>query len=61
MGFSPDSSEDDYVAKNDIDAIEKQVISLCENNTFSKENCIKKAKEFDKNQKFREYIELYNC
>ena len=63
-GGSPECVDKDsgiVVAKNDIDAIEKQVISLCENNTFSKENCINKAKEFDKNQKFREYIDLYNC
>lgn len=63
-GGSPECVDKDsgiVVAKNDIDAIEKQVISLCENNTFSKESCINKAKEFDKNKKFREYIDLYNC
>ncbi len=44
---------------DDIDAFEKEIIRICEENPYSKEACINKAKEFDKNQRFKEYVELY--
>ncbi len=44
---------------DDIDALEKEIIRICEEKPFSKEACIKKAGEFDKNERFKEYLELY--
>ena len=47
------------VAKNDIDAMYNEIIRICEAKPYSLEACIKKAKGFDKNEKFGEYIRLY--
>ena len=44
---------------DDIDALEKEIIRICEERPYSEEACLKKAKEFDKNERFKEYIELY--
>ena len=44
---------------DDIDALEKEIIYVCETRPYTKEACIRKAKEFDKNTRYKEYIELY--
>ena len=44
---------------NDIDALEKEIIRICETKPYSKEACLKRAKAFDMNDRFAEYIELY--
>ena len=47
------------VAKDDNDAMYNEIIRICEKKPYSLEACIKKAKGFDKNEKFGEYIRLY--
>ena len=47
------------VPKNDIDALYREIIRICETAPYSTEACLKKAKQFDKNEKFQEYIDLY--
>ena len=47
------------VAKNDIDGICNEIIKICETKPYSEETCLKRAESFDKNEKFREYIRLY--
>ena len=44
---------------NDIDAMQKEIERICETKPFSKEDCITRAKEFDENVRFKEYLELY--
>ena len=44
---------------NDIDALQKEIERICETKPFSKEDCITRAKEFDENVRFKEYLELY--
>ena len=44
---------------DDIDALEKEIIRICTEKPYTKEACVKKAKEFDKNERFKEYVELY--
>ena len=44
---------------DDIDAMEREVIRICEEKPYSKEACIKKAQEFDQNERFKEYVQLY--
>ena len=44
---------------DDIDALEKEIVRICEEKPYSIEQCINKAKEFDKNEKYKEYLELY--
>lgn len=47
------------VEKNDVDEMEKQIIRICENGVFSRQDCIEKAKEFNQEDRFKEYINLY--
>ena len=47
------------VAYDDIDALEKEIMRICTYKPYFTEQCIKRAKEFDKNERFREYLELY--
>lgn len=44
---------------DDIDALEKEIIRICTDKPYTKENCIRKAAEFDKNERFKEYLYLY--
>ena len=44
---------------DDVEAFRGEILRICEEDMFSSENCLRKAKEFDQNQKFKEYIELY--
>ncbi len=47
------------VEKNDVDEMEKQIIRICENGVFSRQDCVEKAKEFNQEDRFKEYINLY--
>jgi len=47
------------VASDDVDALEKEIIRMCTEKPYTKEACINRAKEFDKNERFKEYLELY--
>ena len=61
-GGSPEILDDTcgrVVACDDIDGLEKGIKDICENNLIKKEDCIKRAQMFDKDQKFKEYIQEY--
>ena len=61
-GGSPEMLDEtcgSVVKCDDIDALEKEIIRICTDKPYSKENCIKKSKEFDKNKRYKEYLELY--
>lgn len=61
-GGSPEIIDDtcgSVVECDDVDALEKEIIRVCTDNPYPKENCLKRAEEFDKNQRFKEYVELY--
>ena len=47
------------VEKDDIDSMYNEIINICENNVFTKEACLKKSKQFDMNERFKEYLQLY--
>lgn len=47
------------VACDDIAALESEVKRICETSPFNKEDCIESAKKFDENERFLEYIHLY--
>lgn len=47
------------VPRNDVDAMEREIVRICETRPYSMEDCQTKAKSFDKTEKFREYVELY--
>ena len=44
---------------DDVDALEREIIRICSEKPYSKEACLNKAKTFDQNERFKEYIELY--
>lgn len=61
-GGSPEMLDEtcgSVVECDDIDELEKEIIRICTEKPYSKENCIRKSKEFDKNEKYKEYIKLY--
>lgn len=47
------------VKMNDVDAMEKEIIRICQTKPYSKHDCLKHAKSFDMQEKFKEYVELY--
>ena len=47
------------VEKDDIDSMEKAIRVVCEQKPFSVQSCTNKAKEYDMNDRFDEYIKLY--
>ena len=47
------------VSCDDVDALEREIIRVCTEGPYPREACLKKAQEFDKNQRFTEYVELY--
>ena len=49
------------VPKNDIDAMEKAIVKIFEEKPFSAEACIQKATEFREDDRFKEYVKLYEA
>ncbi len=47
------------VESGDVDGMEREIIRICEESPYSKETCIKRASDFDKDKKFMECVELY--
>ena len=54
-----DKSCGSVIECNDVDTLEKEVIRICSDKPYAWEQCVIKAKEFDKNERFKEYAELY--
>ena len=44
---------------DDIGALEREIIRVCEYKPYSIESCLNKAKCFDKEEKFKRYLKLY--
>jgi len=62
-GGSPeiiDEKTGTVVECNDIDTMEREIIRICEKKPYSEEACLERAKIFDMNDRFREYIALYD-
>jgi len=55
----PDEKSGAEVECDDVDALVSEVIRICEISPFKKDDCIHRAKKFDINERFSEYIELY--
>jgi len=48
------------VSLNDVDAMEQEIIRICETHPFSKEDCCLHAKTFDMSNNYGEYIHVYD-
>ena len=44
---------------DDIDAFREKIRYVCKNKPYSIDNCLKRAEQFDMNNKFEEYVRLY--
>lgn len=61
-GGSPeiiDESCGSVVDVDDVDAMEKEIIRICEDKPYTKEACLENAMSFDMNDRFEEYVKLY--
>lgn len=47
------------VERDDVNGMEMEIRRICEKDPYSVESCLKRAKIFDMNDRFKEYIELY--
>ena len=62
IGGSPeciDESSGSVVDCDDIEGLEKEIAQICSVRPFTKENCIRRAKTFDADDKYKEYYDLY--
>ncbi len=62
-GGSPeiiDESTGIVVEKNDIDAFERAIMLACDGVALTGESCINRAQGFKNEDRFKEYLELYN-
>lgn len=44
---------------DDMDAFQNEIMRICEEKPFSGEQCVSRARKFDQNVKYQEYVELY--
>lgn len=56
----PDSSCGSVVPKEDIDAMYGEIIRICGTNPYSKSACTERARNFEENNKYQSYLDLYN-
>lgn len=61
-GGSPEMLDEtcgSVVGCDDVDALEKEILRVCSEKPFSEERCVEKARSFDKNERFKEYLGVY--
>ena len=61
-GGSPEIADESTgctVDRDNIDAMEKEIIRICEDKPYSAKACLDRASVFDQNEKYREYMQLY--
>jgi glycosyltransferase involved in cell wall biosynthesis len=61
-GGSPEIINEDcgaVVEKDDTKALFDEIIRICSDKPYSAKSCIERAKDFDMNDRFKEYIDLY--
>ncbi len=61
-GGSPESIDEScgaVVPCDDVEALRKEIVRICEQKPYSRDACIMRAKLFDMNERFREYVEIY--
>lgn len=61
-GGSPeilDNTTGSVVECDDIDSMINEINRICNDKPYSRENCLVRAKSFDMNDRFKEYVKLY--
>lgn len=44
---------------DDVDGMYNEILRICEQKPFEREMCLKRAKKYDQQQRFAEYVQLY--
>ncbi len=44
---------------DDVDGLRVEIVRICEEKPYTKKACLQRAKAFDKDDRFKEYLELY--
>lgn len=47
------------VDREDVAGLAREIVRVCEQKPYPAEKCIRRAGEFEKNKRFKEYLELY--
>ena len=47
------------VHHNNVDEMVMEILGICTDHPYSKAACLMKAQEFDQNERFKEYLNLY--
>lgn len=55
----PDETCGVVVDCDDINTLESEIIRIAAEKSFTEENCLHRAKQFDQNERFKDYIGLY--
>ena len=61
-GGSPemlDAACGSVVPCDDVDALEKEILRICKDKPYRQAHCLEKARGFDQNNRFKEYVDLY--
>lgn len=61
-GGSPECIDEkcgSVVERDDIDALEKEIIRISEQAPYSAQDCLKRAQAFDQRQKYEAYLDIY--
>lgn len=61
-GGSPETLDDtcgSAVDCGDVDALEKEILRICAQKPYPKAQCLNRARDFERNKRFKEYLELY--
>ena len=61
-GGSPECYNDEcgsVVDRDDIDALNKEIIRICTEKPYTQGSCIKRSTTFDKEERFEQYLRLY--
>ncbi len=62
-GGSPESLDEtcgSVVPCDDVDAMEREIIKICSTTPYTAAACVKRAKQFDKYEKYKSYLTLYS-
>lgn len=61
-GGSPETIDETcgaVVDCEDVDLLAEEIIRVCQQKPYPAEQCVRRAKEFEKDKRFKEYLELY--
>ena len=55
----PDETCGAVVDCDEVEALEREIVRICTEKPYSRDDCVNRAKSFDQNERFKEYLDLY--